>query len=833
MKIILKDFQESAVAALVRHMRGAARDSLTGDRQSVSLSSTTGSGKTVMLTRAIELVLEGDDDYPPVRDATFLWITDDPQLNEQTRRKMLTTSSVLTTDQLLVVDAAFDEETLRPGVVHFLNIQKIGKEKMLVTPGDRRTYSFWETVRNTVEAFPARFFVIVDEAHRGMIEEADHEEATSIIQKFIKGSPGEIPAVPIVVGISATPERFNRLIVGTSRMHRPIDIDVADVRESGLIKETIVLHHPKREQPSDITLLREAAGSLKRFTAEWARYCAAEEEFTVEPLLLVQVEDSGGRGSVSETDIAQAMRILRDELGTTPTSAFAHAFQEGTSIQIGGEDLRYLAPADIQDDPEVRVVFFKTSLNTGWDCPRAEVMMSFRTAADATYIAQLVGRMVRAPLARRIVNVEALNTVSLYLPHYDAKGLQRIVAKLSKPDDGAAPMDVEFSDDVAEFQRAPESDKYFQALAALPSYVVPRRRKASQVRRLMKLARLLTNDDLDAKAIATARRKLLSILDKEYGRQRRTARFSELIEGKREIEIEAVNWDVGSLASRAGQAIKVAASAENVEDLFEAAGRKLNEGLHKVWWRNRVKDGTADRERVKLELFVLSTDPELMKRLEQTAQDLVQTWLSSHHANISSLDEGSRANYSEIRNLAARPELTPLVFPASLQGRVSESCWSKHLYVREDGEFCADFNKVEEAVLRRELASREVVGWLRNVDRKPWALCVPYEVDGEDRPMYPDFLVLRSVRRRLVVDIVDPHSINLADAPAKAAGLARFAARHADQFGRIELIMTDGTASRAFDLTTESVRSKIAGLKLPDQMKRLLHEGGRPEQLPV
>ena len=64
-----------------------------------------------------------------------------------------------------------------------------------------------------------------------------------------------------------------------------------------------------------------------------------------------------------------------------------------------------------QQDMRLRVVLFKLSLNTGWDCPRAEVMMSFRAAADATYIAQLVGRMVRTPLARRIVDVESLNTV--------------------------------------------------------------------------------------------------------------------------------------------------------------------------------------------------------------------------------------------------------------------------------------------------------------------------------------------------------------------------------------------------------------------------------------
>ena len=46
-------------------------------------------------------------------------------------------------------------------------------------------------------------------------------------------------------------------------------------------------------------------------------------------------------------------------------------------------------------------------------------MMSFRKAIDATLIAQLVGRMVRTPLARRVSSNEFLNRVSLYLPHFD------------------------------------------------------------------------------------------------------------------------------------------------------------------------------------------------------------------------------------------------------------------------------------------------------------------------------------------------------------------------------------------------------------------------------
>ena len=58
-----------------------------------------------------------------------------------------------------------------------------------------------------------------------------------------------------------------------------------------------------------------------------------------------------------------------------------------------------------RDDRNIKVVFFKENLSTGWDCPRAETMMSFRRATDSTYIAQLLGRMIRTPMQMRITVV--------------------------------------------------------------------------------------------------------------------------------------------------------------------------------------------------------------------------------------------------------------------------------------------------------------------------------------------------------------------------------------------------------------------------------------------
>ena len=56
----------------------------------------------------------------------------------------------------------------------------------------------------------------------------------------------------------------------------------------------------------------------------------------------------------------------------------------------------------MQRKSDIRVLFAKEAISTGWDCPRAEVIFSMRSHQDDTYIAQLIGRMVRTPLAESV-----------------------------------------------------------------------------------------------------------------------------------------------------------------------------------------------------------------------------------------------------------------------------------------------------------------------------------------------------------------------------------------------------------------------------------------------
>ena len=748
MKLLLKDFQTEAVEKLVKQLRRAAKETKTGELQSVCLSSPTGSGKTVMLTAAIELLLEGDENEPPLPDATFVWITDQPELNEQTRRKMLETSTVLTAERLLVIDAAFDQETFRPGLVHFLNTQKLGKEKGLVTQGDDRTYTLWESVANTIATRQGKFFVIIDEAHRGMMENARaRNEATTIIQKFIKGSTSEIPPVPLILGLSATPERFNALIAGTGRTARPVDVSPEDVRASGLLKELITLYHPNRDQPSDMTMLKAAVRTWQGYCKKWEQYCATQHEPTVRPILVVQVQDGPGK-QISKTDIALAISVISAEAGHISNDALAHSFQEGTRLKIGDHDLRYLAPSDIQVDADVSVIFFKTSLNTGWDCPRAEVMMSFRTAADSTLIAQLVGRMVRTPLARRVDADESLNSVALYLPHYNEKGLMEVIQRLTKPDGEAVPtIDVRLGSETITLKRAVGSEQAFIALETVPSYEIPKVRKTSEIKRLMKLARLLAHDQIDEGAPDKAAKKLLEVLHAEYGRLKRTKRFKALVEDNQTVEVRAVNFIVGTDEVSDAETIQLSVSAENLDDLFDAAGRRIGEGLHKTWWRERVPEGATpeDKSEAKLEFIALCfVEDDAVANVEREAQALVEQWLKAKSPAIRKLADGTRQEYDEIRRLTSQPEEGVNVYPQVIEGKKADRTWQRHLYVDDKGGFPQKLNTWETKVLEAELANGNVVGWVRNPDRKPWSVRIPYQVGSEWHALYPDFLIVRS-----------------------------------------------------------------------------------------
>src|SRR5580700_4694013 len=162
MRIEPKDFQENAVRRLTEEIESARREIDRGRPQAVVLSSPTGSGKTVIVTLLMERLWAGHESIAADPRAIFLWISDSPELNIQSKEKIEAASDVFPRSRLVVIDNDFNQEQLSSGYIYFLNTQKLGVSSLLTKTGDARTWTIWQTIENTTKATPAHFNVIVD-----------------------------------------------------------------------------------------------------------------------------------------------------------------------------------------------------------------------------------------------------------------------------------------------------------------------------------------------------------------------------------------------------------------------------------------------------------------------------------------------------------------------------------------------------------------------------------------------------------------------------------------------------------------------------------------------
>lgn len=822
MKLELKDFQDDAVEQLIKRLKQAKREIVEdSEHQAVILAAPTGSGKTVITAALIEEILTGSDRFPAEPDAVFLWLSDQPVLNEQSKKRIASASTKLGNSDLVIVDSDFDCEMFAGGKVYFINTQKLGKDKLLTTgQGDKRAYTIWETIRNTAETKVDQFYLIIDEAHRGTkVSRTDETARQTVMQKFVNGSEGEIPAIDLILGVSATPQRFQKLIDGQSnRTPRKCEVNPLDVRASGLLKDRIMVFHPTEAFPTDTTMLRAAVQQWRAMGVQWHDYAQAQGLPTVHPALIIQVQDGSSDG-ISRTDLDEVIATIEKETGPIDPSEIAHCFEHDAPLSAHGVLIRKMDPSRIQEETNIKFVLFKMALTTGWDCPRAEVMMSFRTAQDDTLIAQLIGRMVRTPLARRVEGSEMLNSVSLYLPHYDKDGLTRVVNYLKQGDPmELPPTDVEDGAKMVTFKRNTAMDADFEALSGLPTYRVERVRKVSNTRRLMALSRLLTTmHEVDMTAWDDSKKLVIDTLDAELVRLKMDdPNFDSKVKGSGQITLNAVIVEQGTWKEIQGKPITVPLDEKNIDDLFNRAGQRLGEGLHLDYWQTHYDQDEADEmpSRSRLELFLMLQDEKTWKTLESACKVRCEVLLKQNKAAIKKLTTAEREEYNKVQEVAKDPEALSFLPPAEMMLAVDAKdpafrSYDKHMYVDAAGHFVAVLNTWEHPVIKAEIARNDVVGWLRNVPRKPWALSLPYEFGGENRPMYPDFLVVRKVGDDHLVDILEPHSPALTDSYAKAKGLAQFAAKHAMYFGRIELSRLVGNDIKRLDLMDATNRKRV------------------------
>jgi type III restriction enzyme len=824
MNIELKTFQEKSVQDLLKALIKARAEVADGIPQSIALSSPTGSGKTIAVAALMEKVLDGDEDVEgaaPNPNATFLWFSHDPELNKQSCDKILRYSTRFHARDLVLIDNAFQAPVLEPGKVYFLNTQKLSRSSSLTTKSDERPKTIWAVIDDTEKERPLDLILIIDEAHRGMTVDAmkDEQAAHTIVQKFIKGSD-EVQKIKMILGMSATPQRYKNLISAVGgRTERSVVVESAAVIDSGLLKDRIIVRHLGK-QKDEYALLEAAVNAWDEYTQAWDLYCTSQEIGKVKPILVVQVEDATqGSDSATRTDLAKIIGVIERALGRSLDEAeVAHSFQEEKAVTVSERlRIRKLDASAIQDDLDVRFVFFKMSLTTGWDCPRAEVMMSFRAASDYTLIAQLVGRMVRTPLARRVENSDLLNSVRLYLPKYNEEQLEKVVKELENPEN-QTPITVELEAELETLPLDPVKAELKKLAESLPSYTVETVRKTTAVKRLMKLCRGLAYHAIDTDELDKAKAFVVNHLTRELKEIKAAPEFKSRTAESGEIEIGEIVVENGTFKKSASKPIKLKISPESTDRLFRSCGGLLGEGLHLTYWKARTDESLNEPNKAKLELFVLLHWEGVLSSLEAACTKEFDRIRNKYKDQIKKLPSSERLFYAII---APKPKLAEdCVYPPSffVKGAPLDSKKyknapfpaAKHLYANKEGQMWVyPQSSWESYVVKKFCDDVKTVGWIRNLTKKPWSLAVPYDKVDVYAPTYPDYIVFSGINGTILPSIIDPHNEAYEDSEKRAIGLAKYAEQHGDHFHQILLITKEGDNYRAIDLNRTDVRQRV------------------------
>ncbi len=451
-------------------------------------------------------------------------------------------------------------------------------------------------------------------------------------------------------------------------------------------------------------------------------------------------------------------------------------------------------------------------------------MVSLRAATDKTHITQLLGRMVRTPLARRIPGNERLNAVDCLLPRFNQTSVEAVVKALMTGGEGEGELEgrrilVKPQD----MKPNPEIDEsVWEKLLSLPSQALPKR-QASPVKRLTALAHELAGDKLLPDAGKKAHSEMHNVLDSTKVRYK-----DEILKARGDVltvEGKTVRADVGTKDMTFNEFVE-AADYIVIEDAFKRAGRMISPDLARTY-AEHLADSEVSEEDPEEMLIEAHTDiaamglvPEIKGYLEDEATKLSGTWLTEHRVTIKSLSDERQEVYRLIREMSTEPVEVDLARPntwlqptvAIVDGsEVELPRYEKHMLCDSEGKFPDNFNEWETHVLSTELGRSDTLAWYRNPSRPSQdSLGINYQEGTDHKIVRPDFIVFSANEDGSVMaDIVDPHGLHFGDALPKLKGLSAYAEEYGSHYRRIDAIADIDGTFRVLDLTEPTVRQEV------------------------
>lgn len=356
----LKDFQQKAVDFLM----GSATKS-----SQIIMKSPTGSGKTIILIRFIETYLA---DFP---DTVFCWFTvGKGDLEEQSKEKMERFSPTLRTANLAdILNGGFE-----PSTSYFINWETITKKGNIALKDSERK----NLKQHIADAHRRnqKFIVIIDEEHQN-----DTAKARDIIETL---------NADVEIRVSATPLPNSRATF--------YEIDELDVINEGLITRAMYINKDLNTEQieniqSETTLLLQKADEVRKEIAT----AYLQENEKIRPLVLVQFPNMND-------ELINFVENKLAEMGYTYENKMVAKWlspensQDKKSAKIGKINVGEIDKPDSITHHNAEPVFllFKQALATGWDCPRAKILVKLRENMSESFEIQTLGRLRRMPMAK-------------------------------------------------------------------------------------------------------------------------------------------------------------------------------------------------------------------------------------------------------------------------------------------------------------------------------------------------------------------------------------------------------------------------------------------------
>ena len=236
-----------------------------------------------------------------------------------------------------------------------------------------------------------KVILIIDESHIGATAERTNELREEINADVIL----EMSATP---KIQPDPRDLAR---GTAGF---IFIEPKEVIDEGMIKQELIINEKIDEISDDESDSQEVVLEAAYQKRRELKKLFETEKSIVNPLALVQIPTAE-----AGEDKIKAVKEFLSRKGITEKNgklAIWLADEKSTALGPKNEWVRDL-------DNEIEFLIFKQAIDTGWDCPRAHILVKFRESHSETFEIQTVGRILRMPEQKHYAS-EPLNVGYIY-----------------------------------------------------------------------------------------------------------------------------------------------------------------------------------------------------------------------------------------------------------------------------------------------------------------------------------------------------------------------------------------------------------------------------------